>query len=97
MYQQYKLNRQEDQVPCVEALSTSGRRTGYSTDVILHPMKSEVYWSVEYHCLSTVLGVSAILHDSGEDTERLDARRWCGLTRWSGERGSGPRHNCLPD
>lgn len=72
MYQQYKLNRQEDQVPCVEALSTSGRRTGYSTDVIFHPMKSEVYWSVEYHCLSTVLGVSAILHDSGEDTERLD-------------------------
>ena len=45
MYQQYKLNRQEDQVPCVEALSTSGRRTGYSTDVILHPMKSEVYWT----------------------------------------------------
>ena len=35
-------------------------------------MKSEVYWSVEYHCLSTVLGVSAILHDSGEDTERRD-------------------------
>ena len=31
-------------------------------------MKSEVYWSVEYHCLSTVLGVSAILHDTLEKT-----------------------------
>lgn len=28
-------------------------------------------WTVS-DCLSTVLGVSAILHDSGEDTERLD-------------------------